>query len=69
MLGYHSVSRFVFANEFVKFFTDDRHPARLARYMALRIANKVSPVKRIIRNKLTEQSNRGGLLPSLFRSG
>jgi len=48
-------------NGLVKFFTDDRHAARLARHVALRIANNVPPVKQLIRNKLTEQSNRSGL--------
>ena len=45
-------------NELVKFFTDDRLPVRLARHAALRIANKLPPVKRVIRNKLTERNNR-----------
>ncbi len=41
-------------NEIVKFFTDDRAPARLARTVALRLANRIPPIKRIIQNKLTE---------------
>ncbi len=55
-------------NGLVKFFTDDRPPARLARRMVLRIANNVPPVKRIIRNKLTEIGNRNDVLPLPFRS-
>ena len=54
-------------NEIVKFFTDDRVPAKLARQVALRLANKIPPIKRVIQNKLTETSNRNGLLPRLFR--
>jgi hypothetical protein len=54
-------------NELVKFFTDDRGPAKLARKIALRLANTVSPVRQLIQNKLTETSNRGSLLPPLFR--
>jgi len=41
-------------NEVVKFFTDDRIPARLARPVALRLANRIPLVKRAIQNKLTE---------------
>jgi ubiquinone biosynthesis UbiH/UbiF/VisC/COQ6 family hydroxylase len=52
-------------NEIVKFFTDDRKPAKLLRKIALRIANNVPPIKRVIRNKLTEHSNRTSLLPPL----
>jgi ubiquinone biosynthesis UbiH/UbiF/VisC/COQ6 family hydroxylase len=54
-------------NEIVKFFTDDRVPAKLARKVALRLANRIPPIKGLIRNKLTETSNRSGLLPPLFR--
>ena len=54
-------------NEIVKFFTDDRAPAKLARKVAMRLANNIPPIKRIIRNKLTERSNRSSLLPPLFR--
>lgn len=54
-------------NELVKFFTDDRRPARLARTVALRLANRISPIKNVIRNKLTESSNRSRLFPPLFR--
>jgi 2-polyprenyl-6-methoxyphenol hydroxylase-like FAD-dependent oxidoreductase len=54
-------------NELVKFFTDDRAPAKLARKIALRVANKIPPIKRVIQNKLTETSNRSSLLPPLFR--
>ncbi|MCH9693647.1 MAG: 5-demethoxyubiquinol-8 5-hydroxylase UbiM [Gammaproteobacteria bacterium] len=50
-------------NEIVKFFTDDRLPARFARSIALRVANNVPPIKRVIRNKLTERSNRSSILP------
>ena len=41
-------------NEIVKFFTDDRLPAKLARQLALRLANRIPLVKRVIQNKLTE---------------
>jgi ubiquinone biosynthesis UbiH/UbiF/VisC/COQ6 family hydroxylase len=44
-------------NEIVKFFTDDRVPAKLARKIALRLADKIPPIKRLIRNKLTETTN------------
>jgi 2-polyprenyl-6-methoxyphenol hydroxylase-like FAD-dependent oxidoreductase len=54
-------------NELVKFFTDDRRPARLARSVALRLANTFSPIKHAIQNKLTETSNRSSLLPPIFR--
>lgn len=54
-------------NELVKFFTDDRRPAKLARKVALRLANSIPPIKRVIQNKLTETTNRGSLLPPLFR--
>ncbi|MCP5091915.1 MAG: 5-demethoxyubiquinol-8 5-hydroxylase UbiM [Gammaproteobacteria bacterium] len=50
-------------NEIVKFFTDDRPPAKLARTVALRLANNFPPIKRVIRNKLTERSNRSSFLP------
>jgi 2-polyprenyl-6-methoxyphenol hydroxylase-like FAD-dependent oxidoreductase len=50
-------------NAIVKFFTDDRLPAKLARTVALRVANKFPPIKRVIRNKLTERSNRSSFLP------
>ena len=53
-------------NEIVKFFTDDRLPAKLTRSFALRLANRVPPIKRAIQNKLTETSNRSGLLPPWF---
>ena len=53
-------------NEIVKFFTDDRVPAKLARKVALRLADKIPPIKRVIQNKLTETSNRNSLLPPLF---
>ena len=45
-------------NEIVKFFTDDRVPAKLARRVVLRLANRFPPIKRVIQNKLTETSNR-----------
>jgi len=50
-------------NEIVKFFTDDRAPAKFARTVALRLANNFPPIKSVIRNKLTERSNRSSLLP------
>jgi ubiquinone biosynthesis UbiH/UbiF/VisC/COQ6 family hydroxylase len=53
-------------NEIVKFFTDDRPPAKLARKVALRLANNFPPVKHVIRNKLTERSNRSSFLPPFF---
>jgi len=56
-------------NEIVKFFTDDRMPAKFARKVAMRLVNHLPPVKRVIRNKLTESSNRSGLLPPFFRGG
>ena len=55
-------------NNIVKFFTDDRKPARLARKVALRLANRIPLIKRVIIDKLTETSSRSGLLPSLFKS-
>ena len=54
-------------NEIVKFFTDDRRPAKLARKVALRLANRIPPIKRVIQNKLTETSSRQSLLPHMFR--
>jgi len=54
-------------NELVKFFTDDRKPAKIARKIALRLANRIPPIKQVIQNKLTETSNRSSLLPPLFR--
>ncbi len=54
-------------NEIVKFFTDDRIPAKLARKLALRLINRIPPIKQVIRNKLTETTNRISLLPPLFR--
>jgi len=53
-------------NEIVKFFTDDRLPARLARKVALRLANNVPPLKNAIRSKLTQTSEAGGLVPSFL---
>jgi ubiquinone biosynthesis UbiH/UbiF/VisC/COQ6 family hydroxylase len=55
-------------NEIVKFFTDDRAPAKLARSVALRLANRFPPIKRAIQYKLTESAS-SSLLPPLFRSG
>ena len=46
-------------NEIVKFFTDDRAPAKFARKVALRLANRLPPIKRVIQSKLTETSNQG----------
>ena len=54
-------------NEIVKFFTDDRVPAKLARQVALRLANRIPLVKRVIQNKLTATTNRNSLLRPLFR--
>jgi ubiquinone biosynthesis UbiH/UbiF/VisC/COQ6 family hydroxylase len=54
-------------NEMVKFFTDDRAPARLARSFALRLANGFPPIKRAIRYKLTESKTSSGLLPPMLR--
>ena len=54
-------------NEIVKFFTDDRVPAKLARKVALRLVNMIPPIKGVIRNKLSETTNRISLLPPLFR--
>jgi ubiquinone biosynthesis UbiH/UbiF/VisC/COQ6 family hydroxylase len=53
-------------NEIVKFFTDDRPPAKLARKVALRLANNFPPVKHVIRNKLMERGNRSSFLPPFF---
>ena len=41
-------------NKIVKLFTDDRRPTRLIRALTVRLANNFPPVKRVIRNKLTE---------------
>ena len=54
-------------NEIVKFFTDDRVPAKLARKVALRLVNMIPPIKGVIRNKLSDTTNRVSLLPPLFR--
>ena len=54
-------------NEIVKFFTDDRRPAKLARTVALRLANRIPLIKRVIQNKLTESTNRSSLLPPMFK--
>ena len=54
-------------NEIVKFFTDDRVPAKLARKVALRLVNMIPPIKHVIQNKLSETRNRTSLLPPLFR--
>ena len=48
-------------NEIVKFFTDDRVPAKLARQVALRLANRIPLVKRLIQNKLIASYNRIGI--------
>jgi ubiquinone biosynthesis UbiH/UbiF/VisC/COQ6 family hydroxylase len=53
-------------NEIVKFFTDDRLPARIARKVALRLANNVPPIKYAIRKKVTQTSESSGVLPSFF---
>jgi len=44
-------------NEIVKLFTDDRVPAKLARRIALRLANRVPLVKRMIQSKLTKTTS------------
>ncbi len=54
-------------NEIVKFFTDDRVPAKLARTIALRLINRIPPIKHVIQNKLSETRNRISLLPPLFK--
>ena len=41
-------------NEIVRLFTDERPLAKLARTLTLRVANRLPPIKRVIRNKLTE---------------
>jgi 2-polyprenyl-6-methoxyphenol hydroxylase-like FAD-dependent oxidoreductase len=53
-------------NEIVKLFTNDRAPAKVLRKIALRLANNFPPIKRIIRNKLTESQNRRTILPPFF---
>jgi 2-polyprenyl-6-methoxyphenol hydroxylase-like FAD-dependent oxidoreductase len=55
-------------NEIVKFFTDDRAPARLARSVALRLANRFPPIKRAIQYKLTESASSSSRLPPFLRS-
>ena len=55
-------------NEIVKFFTDDRKPAKLARHIALRLANRLPLIKRVIQSKLTEKTNRSSFLPPIFKS-
>ena len=54
-------------NEIVKFFTDDRIPAKLARKVVLRLAQRVPPIRQLIQNKLTATTNRSSLFPSLSR--
>ncbi len=44
-------------NHLVRFFTDERAPAKLARRIALRLANNFPPIKHAIRHKLTESAN------------
>jgi ubiquinone biosynthesis UbiH/UbiF/VisC/COQ6 family hydroxylase len=41
-------------NEVVKFFTDDRRPAKVARHIALRLANRIPLVRRVILGKLIQ---------------
>lgn len=55
-------------NALVKFFTDDRIPTKLARKVALRLADGFPPIKRTIQRKLTETTNRTNFLPPIFRS-
>jgi len=54
-------------NEIVKFFTDDRLPAKLPRKITLRLANRIPPIKQVIQNKLTETTRHNRLLPPLIR--
>ncbi len=54
-------------NEIVKFFADDRKPARLARKIALRLANSIPPIKRVIQNKLTETASQRSAYDFLIR--
>jgi len=54
-------------NEIVKLFTDDRAAAKLARKVAIRFANNFPPIKRAIQKKLTETTNRLGMLSPMFR--
>lgn len=56
-------------NQIVKLFTDDRPHAKFARHVGLRLADAIPPIKRVIRNKLTDTSHRPGLLPLFFKSG
>lgn len=51
-------------NEIVKFFTDDRMAAKLARQAVLRFANRFPPIRKAIRNKLTDSGL--GLLPRRY---
>lgn len=44
-------------NGIVRLFTDERPPAKALRNLVLRIANNLPPVKRVIKNRLTEISN------------
>jgi len=53
-------------NEIVKFFTDDRAPAKVARKITLRLANRIPPIKRAIQSKLTQPGVRAGLLQSFL---
>jgi 2-polyprenyl-6-methoxyphenol hydroxylase-like FAD-dependent oxidoreductase len=43
-------------NGIVGLFTDERPPAKALRNLALRVANNLPPIKRIIKNRLTEIS-------------
>jgi len=54
-------------NEIVQLFTDDRVPTKLARQVALRLANGIPLVRRIIQSRQTEITTRNRLLPLLFR--
>ena len=44
-------------NEIVKLFTDDRAPVKLARKLVLRISNNFPPIRRAIRDRLTDAGN------------
>lgn len=43
-------------NQIVRFFTDDRAPAKMARKIALRVANRLPPIQRYIKNRLLQVS-------------
>ncbi|HNP37115.1 MAG TPA: 5-demethoxyubiquinol-8 5-hydroxylase UbiM [Woeseiaceae bacterium] len=49
-------------NEIVRLFTDDRMPVKLARKLVLHAANNFPPIKRVIRQLLTQPGGRTELL-------